>query len=111
MCMRYKAELAHGPDMLNYRRYPIEKIPEKDREWVKPFVREGRVVVMDSRLDAHFRDLPSWFADRHPNPAGYHVLGDESARFLAKLIRDKKSAKVDASPDGPAKGPESGRRN
>jgi lysophospholipase L1-like esterase len=95
---RYKAELEHGPDMLNYRRYPIEKISEKDRVWVKPFVREGWVVVMDNRLDAHFRDLPNWFGDRHPNPAGYHVIGDESARFLAKLIREKKTTKADAAP-------------
>jgi lysophospholipase L1-like esterase len=47
---------------------------------------------MDNRLDPHFRDLPGWFADRHPNPAGYHVIGDESARFLAKLIREKKKS-------------------
>jgi lysophospholipase L1-like esterase len=89
---RYRAELSHGPDMLNYRRYPLEKIPERDRGWVKPFVRGGRVVVMDNRLDTHFRHLPGWFADRHPNPAGYHVIGDESARFLAKLIREKKKS-------------------
>ena len=54
---RYRAELMHGPDMLNYRRYPLEKIPERHREWVKPFVRGGQVVVMDNRLDAHFREL------------------------------------------------------
>ena len=42
---------------------------------------------MDNRLDAHFRDLPGWFGDRHPNLAGYHVIGDETAKFLAKQIR------------------------
>ena len=89
---RYRAELSHGPDMLNYRRYPLEKIPERHRDWVKPFVRGGQVVVMDNRLDAHFRELPGWFGDRHPNLAGYHVIGDESARFLAKLIREKKNS-------------------
>lgn len=87
---RYEAELAHGPNMLNYRRYPLAKIPEAQREWVKPFVRGETVEVMDNRLDAHFRDLPGWFGDRHPNLAGYHVIGDETAKFLAKLIRDKK---------------------
>jgi lysophospholipase L1-like esterase len=87
---RYQSELTHGPDMLNYRRYPVEKIPEKHREWVKPFVSGGRVVVMDNRLDAHFRELPGWFGDRHPNLAGYHVIGDESARFLANQIRERK---------------------
>ena len=92
---RYRAELSHGPDMLNYRRYPLEKIPERHREWVKPFVRGGQVVVMDNRLDAHFRELPGWFGDRHPNLAGYHVIGDESARFLAKLIREKKTTGAD----------------
>jgi lysophospholipase L1-like esterase len=105
---RYKAELRHGPDMLNYRRYPLEKIPERDRGWVRPFVREGRVVVMDNRLDAHFRDLPGWFADHHPNPAGYHVIGDESARFLARLIRERGNAGKDAKTDGPAASPGTG---
>src|SRR5438309_11680406 len=93
--------------MLNYRRYPLEKIPERHREWVKPFVRGGQVVVMDNRLDAHFRDLPGWFGDRHPNPAGYHVIGDETARFLARLIREQKAGGVHA-PDGAEKPPAAG---
>ncbi len=84
---RYRAELAHGANMLNYRRYPLEKIPEAQRAWVRPFVRDNAVVVMDNRLDAHFRNLEGWFGDRHPNPAGYHVIGDETAKFLAPLIR------------------------
>jgi hypothetical protein len=46
------------------------------------------VTVMDNRLDAHFRDLPGWFGDRHPNLAGYHVIGDETAKSLAPRIRD-----------------------
>ncbi len=86
---RYQAELTHGPNMLNYRRYALDKIPEQHREWVKPFVQGGSVVVMDNRLDAHFRDLPGWFGDRHPNLAGYHVIGDETAKFLAKQIRER----------------------
>ena len=89
---RYQAELTHGPNMLNYRRYALDRIPEQHREWVKPFVQGGSVVVMDNRLDAHFRDLPSWFSDRHPNLAGYHVIGDETARFLAKQIRERPKA-------------------
>lgn len=86
---RYKAELAHGENMLNYRRYPLEKIPEAQREWLKPFVRGESVVVMDNRLDAHFRNLPDWFSDRHPNLAGYHVIGDETAKYLAPRLRAK----------------------
>lgn len=105
---RYAAELTHGPDMLNYRRYPLEKIPERHRGWVQPFVLGGQVVVMDNRLDAHFRDLPGWFGDRHPSPAGYHVIGDETAKFLARLIRGKTPNGADAAPDAPAKPPESG---
>lgn len=89
---RYAAELKRGPDMLNYRRFPLEKIPENRREFVKPFVVPGAkptVEVMDNRLDAHFGQLPGWFGDRHPNLAGYHVIGDETAKFLAPLIRAK----------------------
>ncbi|MBS0261750.1 MAG: SGNH/GDSL hydrolase family protein [Planctomycetes bacterium] len=86
---RYQAELANGYNMLNYRRYPLEKIPEAHRAWLQPFVRNNSVVVMDQRLDAHFRDLPGWFGDRHPNLAGYHVIGDETAKYLAPRIREK----------------------
>lgn len=89
---RYAEELKRGPDMLNYRRFPLEKIPENRREFVKPFVVPGQVPtveVLDNRLDAHFGHLPGWFGDRHPNLAGYHVIGDETAKFLAPLIREK----------------------
>ena len=87
---RYAAELKRGPDMLNYRRYPLDKIPENRREFVKPFVVPGNpatVEVMDNRLDAHFGHLPGWFSDRHPNLAGYHVIGDETAKYLIPLVR------------------------
>ena len=104
---RYAQEQAKGPNMLNYRRFPLGKIPAKFHDFVKPFVMPGRnppgvqadpaiaerngpmVVVLDNRLDAHFGDLPGWFGDRHPNLAGYHVIGDETAKFLAPLIRTK----------------------
>lgn len=104
---RYAQEQAKGPNMLNYRRFPLGKVPEKYHEFVKPFVTPGRemktpppdaataerlgpmVVVLDNRLDAHFGELPGWFGDRHPNLAGYHVIGDETAKFLAPLIRTK----------------------
>lgn len=89
---RYKAELASGENMLNYRRTALTNIPEQHRTWVQPFVRNGSVVVMDNQLDAHFRSLPGWFGDRHPNLAGYHVIGDETAKYLSKLIKDKKAA-------------------
>ena len=89
---RYAEELKRGPDMLNYRRFPLDKIPENRREFVKSFIVPGAnptVEVLDNRLDAHFGHLPGWFGDRHPNLAGYHVIGDETARFLAPLIREK----------------------
>ena len=78
--------------MLNYRRYPLEQIPLNRQEFVKPFVVDGAkpmVEVLDNRLDAHFGDLPGWFGDRHPNLAGYHVIGDETAKFLTPLIRQR----------------------
>lgn len=89
---RYAEELKRGPDMLNYRRFPLEKIPENRREFVQSFIVPGAnptVEVLDNRLDAHFGHLPGWFGDRHPNLAGYHVIGDETAKFLAPLIREK----------------------
>jgi lysophospholipase L1-like esterase len=97
---RYASEQAKGPNMLNYRRYDLAKIPEKFHAFVRPFVipgKEAQVVVLDNRLDAHFGQLPGWFDDRHPNLAGYHVIGDETAKFLAPLIR----AKFDAGKHSP----------
>jgi lysophospholipase L1-like esterase len=89
---RYAAEQAKGPNMLNYRRMPLAKIPEKFRELVKPYVVDGKdpyVVVLDNRLDAHLGNLPGWYGDRHPNLAGYHVIADETAKYLAPLIRER----------------------
>lgn len=91
---RYAAEQAKGPNMLNYRRYPLAKIPEKFHEMVKPYVmeskgREPMVVVLDNRLDGHFGDLEGWFGDRHPNLAGYRVIADETAKFLAPIMRKR----------------------
>ena len=93
---RYATEQAKGANMLNYRRFPLAKIPEKYREFVKPFVIGGKdpaVVVLDNRLDAHFGNLEGWFGDRHPNLAGYHVIADETAKFLAPLIRERAQKK------------------
>lgn len=88
---RYLAELEKGPNMLNYRRFPLDKIPEKHREWVKPFTfgNPPMVEVLDNRLDAHFGELPGWYGDRHPNSAGYHVIANETAKFLIKMIRER----------------------
>ena len=89
---RYAAELEKGPNMLNYRRFPLAKIPEKLQAFAKPFASgtPPTVIVMDNRLDAHFGHLPGWFSDRHPNLAGYHVIGDETAKFLAPILRERK---------------------
>jgi len=89
---RFAREQSKAPNMLTYRRYPLAKIPERYHLLVKPFIVAGQepmVVILDNRLDAHLGDLPGWFGDRHPNLAGYHVIADESAKFLAPLLRQK----------------------
>jgi lysophospholipase L1-like esterase len=86
---RYAAELKFGENMLRYRRVPANQIPERLKSLVEDCHVGDTVVVLDNRLDAHFRDVPGWFRDQHPNLAGYHVIGDESARFLAPLIRER----------------------
>jgi lysophospholipase L1-like esterase len=91
---RYAAEQAKGPNMLNYRRFPLAKIPAKYHELAKPYVVEHKsrgpyVVVLDNRLDAHFGSLGGWFGDRHPNLAGYRVIADETAKFLAPIMRTR----------------------
>lgn len=89
---RYSAELKHGSNMLNYRRFALSRIPEAMRAFAMPYVRDGSVVVLDNRLDAHFGHLDGWFNDRHPNLAGYHVIASETAKFLAPIIRARNAA-------------------
>ena len=89
---RYAAELQRGPDMLNYRRYPLAKIPENLRTFAIPYVQQGKeptVIVLDNHLDGIFGQLPGWFGDRHPNLAGYNLIADETAKWLAPVIRAK----------------------
>lgn len=89
---RYLAELEKGPDMLNYRRYSLSKLPEALRPLAVPYVQPGsdpQIVVLDNRLDAFFGHLPGWYGDRHPTLAGYNVIASETAKFLAPLIREK----------------------
>ena len=86
---RYAEELKKGPNMLNYRRYPLEKVPMQYHELVKPFVHGPSVLVMANELDGILGHLPGWFGDRHPNLAGYNIIADETARYLAGLMRTK----------------------
>ena len=80
-----------GANSLNYRRYPVNKVPEKYQALVKPYVHGERVVVMDNELDAILGHLPGWYADRHPNLAGYNVIAVETANYLGNLLRSKQS--------------------
>ncbi|MCX5659435.1 MAG: GDSL-type esterase/lipase family protein [Planctomycetota bacterium] len=95
---RYAKELAHGPDALTYRRVPLAAIPAPVRPLLPPNAVVGAdVVVLDNTLDVHLRGLPNWFADRHPNPAGYHVIGRGLAEYLAPLIRARAAAPAPTS--------------
>lgn len=89
---RYLAELTKSPDGLCYRRYPLEKVPESLRPLAAPLVLPGNethIVVMDNRMDGIFGHLPGWTSDRHPNLAGYNVIADETAKWLAPRIRER----------------------
>ncbi len=86
----YAAALAAGPNMLNYRRYPVTKIPEKYQPLVKPYLFGDRVEVMDNELDAILGHLPGWYSDRHPNLAGYNVIARQTADYISPLIRARK---------------------
>ncbi len=86
----YAAELKQGYNMLNYRRYPVTRVPDQYQELVKPFIKGGRVCVMANELDAILGHLPGWYSDRHPNLAGYNVIARETAKYLAKELRKKK---------------------
>lgn len=90
---RYAEELKKGPHMLNYRRFPLEKVPPQYHELVKPHLYGNSVEVMDNELDGILGHLPGWFSDRHPNLAGYNVIADETAKHLARLLKEASPAK------------------
>jgi lysophospholipase L1-like esterase len=81
---RYLEELKKNPDGLNYRRFPLSKIPEDLRPFATPYIvpeaNDPKVVVLDNRLDGIFGHIPGWTGDRHPNLAGYNVIGEETAK-------------------------------
>ena len=86
---RYATELKKGPNMYNYRRYSLERVPKQYHELVQPFVFKGSVEVMANELDPVLGHLPGWYSDRHPNLAGYNVIADETAKYLGKILREK----------------------
>jgi lysophospholipase L1-like esterase len=92
----YAAELINGPNTLSYRRLSLAVIPPKYRVLVPPeAIREdsptgGDVVyILDNLLDVHLAKVPGWFKDRHPNLAGYQVIGAQLAEYLAPRIRKR----------------------
>jgi len=83
----YAKALEKGFNMLNYRRYPLAKIPEQYHEWLKPRMSGDTVEIMDNELDALFGHLPGWTGDRHPNLAGYNVIAVETAKYLTPILK------------------------
>jgi lysophospholipase L1-like esterase len=79
----YYERSRQAPDAFTLRRYPLSAIPLSQVDRAKPFVRGTDVVVMDTHLDAVFGRLPDWFSDRHPNRAGFQMIGEQIAAFLA----------------------------
>ena len=96
----YAAELKNGQNMLSYRRMSLKTIPKKYHALIPPEAIKGETVfVMDNLLDIHLGKVPNWFADRHPNLAGYHVIGTQIAGYLAPRLREKAKAGKSASPN------------
>lgn len=93
----YAAELANGPNMLSYRRLPLKTIPKKHHALIPPDAIKGETVfMMDNLLDVHLGKVPGWYADRHPNLAGYHVIGTQIAGWLGERLREKSGKGVGA---------------
>ena len=90
----YTAQLQHGPNMLSYRRLALAAVPKKYQTLIPAASIKGDTVyLLDNTLDIHLAATPGWFKDRHPNLAGYHVIGTQLAGYLAPRIREKAKAK------------------
>jgi len=87
---RFAAEMKHGKNMLVYRQARLADIPTEFRPLLPAVSIWGEAVfIHDHSLDVHLRNVPGWFADRHPNLAGYHVIASALAEYLAPLIRKR----------------------
>lgn len=97
---RYAAELKHGQNMLSYRRLSLKAIPTKFHSLIPlEAIKGDTVYVMDNLLDIHLGKVPGWFADRHPNLAGYQVIGTQIAGYLGSRLREKAKTGKSASPN------------
>lgn len=86
----FATELKNGPNMLSYRRMALNSIPKKHLSLVPPEAIKGDTVyILDNLLDVHMAKVPDWFKDRHPNLAGYQVIGKQIAGYLAPRLREK----------------------
>lgn len=89
----YAAELKNGPNMLCWRRLPLEEIPKKCHALIPPEgIKRDAVYVPDNLLDVHLVKVPNWLKDRHPNLAGYQVIGKQLAGYLAPRLRERAKA-------------------
>ena len=90
----YAAILADDPNRLSYRRIPLDTVPAARRERIPTdCIVDANVIALDSRLDLLLKDIPDWYADRHPNPEGYQVIGAALAGYLAPLVC-RRSSKI-----------------
>lgn len=87
MYARTAKEIEMGNTALTYHRVPLEKIPEQFHALLPQPWEPGEICVLDNSLDAHLRDVPDWFGDKHPNLPGYHVIASELAQVLEPVIR------------------------
>ena len=95
----YADELQRGPYMLSYRRLGLAAIPKEYHalippEWIRnePPTGDPVAYMFDNLLDIHLAEIPGWFQNRHPNPAGYQVIGAQLAGYLAARLRERASA-------------------
>lgn len=89
----YTAQLMNGINMLSYRRMALSAIPKKYHALIPPEAIKGETVYfMDNVLDVHLAKTPGWFSDRHPNLAGYQVIGTQIAGYLAPRLRERAKA-------------------
>ena len=95
----YADELQRGPYMLSYRRLGLAAIPKKYHalippEWIRnePPTGDPVAYMFDNLLDIHLAEIPGWFLNRHPNPAGYQVIGAQLADYLAPRLRKRANA-------------------
>ncbi|MFI3240434.1 MAG: SGNH/GDSL hydrolase family protein [Bacteroidales bacterium] len=94
----YKFNQEQGVNSLTVREMDLDKIPAKYHSMLESRIVHytwgnkiySKVVSDDNELDALLGEYEGWYSDRHPNLAGYNLIGKYTVEYILNDLSSKK---------------------